>query len=127
MADVTLGLTFQDGTVLRAQGFINIENWEPELQKLTMDLLPRDNRWEAAVGSNLDNHGSIRKLTVNGITYRVFPDSNPPFIPTQYKSEAQPTSGVNTRKMTKQVRSIMGLAISCNPVERSTLVTVAEN
>jgi hypothetical protein len=127
MADVTLAVTFQDGTVLRAQGFIDIENWEPELQKLTLTLLPRDNRWEPAVGSNLDNHGSIRKLTVNGVTYRVFPDSNPPFIPVQYKNEAQPTSGSNTRKMTKQVRSITGLAISANPVERATLVTVAEN
>ncbi len=127
MADVTLGVTFQDGTVMRAQGFIDIENWEPEQQKLTLALFPRDNIWTQAVGPNLDNHGSIRKVTINGITYRAFPDSNPPFIPAQWKNEPQATSGNNTRKLTKQVRSITGLAISCNPVERATLVTVAEN
>lgn len=126
MGDVTLAMTFQDGTVVRAVGFIDIESgWESESNKMTLALKPRDNRWEVFTGSG-DVSGSVKKLTINGVTYRVLSDTNVTLQPSEYKNEAIPHSGGNMRRMTKQVRELTGVAIACNATEREALRALAE-
>ena len=126
MADVTLAMTFADGTIVRGVGFIDIEGWESESNKLTLGMFPKDNKWENFTGSGGDISGSIRKLTINGVTYRVLGDTNVTLKAAEYKNEAVPTSGGNLRKMMKQVRELTGVAIACNPTERETLRVIAE-
>ncbi|MBE3064731.1 MAG: hypothetical protein IMZ69_06900 [Spirochaetes bacterium] len=126
MADITLAVTFADGTVLRSVGFIDIESWESESNKMTLSMTPRDNKWETFSGSQLDTHGTPRKVAINGVTYRALPDTNVSLIPSEFKNEGQPTSGGNTRKMTKQLRTLSGITIACNAVERETLRGIAE-
>ncbi len=127
MGDVTLAATFIDGTVIRAVGFIDIESWESESNKLTLGMFPRDNRWETFAGTvEPDRAGSLKSVSIAGVTYRVLGDANLTLQPSEYKSEALPTSGGNIRKMTKQVRALTGVAISCNAQERETLRQIAE-
>jgi hypothetical protein len=126
MADVTLSKTYADGTVLKATGFIDIESWESESNKMTLSMFPRDNKWETFAGTALDTHGTLRKIAINGVTYRALAEINVTLQPSEYKNEAQPTTGGNTRKMTKQVRSAGGIVISCNAVEREELRKISE-
>jgi hypothetical protein len=127
MGDVTLAATFIDGTVIRASGFIDIEGWESESNKLTLGMFPRDNKWEVFAGSgDPDRAGSLKSVSIAGVTYCVLGDANLSLLPAEYKNEALPTSGGNIRKMTKQVRALTAVTISCNAQERETLRAIAE-
>lgn len=43
-ADVTMSLELADGTVLRATGRINYQNWETEENRHTVDLMPNKSK-----------------------------------------------------------------------------------
>lgn len=43
-ADVTMSLELVDGTVLRATGRINYQNWETEENRHTVDLMPNKSK-----------------------------------------------------------------------------------
>jgi len=47
-----------------------------------------------------DVTGTLRKVTINGVTYDVFADANIKVIPSAYENTVIPTSGRNLRKMT---------------------------
>lgn len=126
MADVTLSATFRDGTVIRATGFIEIETWESMDEKLTLSMIPRDNRWEVFSGALTDTTGSLSGVSIAGVPYRILGDGNVSLIPAAWKNEGVPTSGTNLRRMTRQVRALSGVTLACNPQEMETLRAIAE-
>jgi hypothetical protein len=125
MADVTLSPSFIDGSVLRAKGWIHMDNWESESGKLTISAIPRDNRWSVFAGQYPDTVGTMRGMVINGVPYRTSGDCNVA-VPPGYKNEAQETSGANMRKMTKQARAITGIVLVVNLTEYETLRTLAD-
>ncbi len=127
MADVTLSATFKDGSVIRATGFIDAENWENLDNKLTINMIPRDNHWEVFVGPLTDTSGTIKGISVAGVPYRVQGDTNVTLPASEWKNEAVITSGANNRRMTKISRALTGIIISCNLQELETLRLIAEN
>ncbi len=126
MADVTLSVQYIDGTILQTSGFFNIEGWESESMLLTLNLFPRDNSWEVFAGSATGDHGSPKKLAINGKTYRCPGDANHQYQPSKYKNEAEPTTGGNTRKMTLQVRDMKSVTIKASSAEFEELRQLAE-
>ena len=125
MPDVTLFVELANGTTLRAQGTIDAESWESQDNKLTLTLLPHDNVWTVASGSG-DISGTIRRVTVAGVTYRALGDTNLNLVPQAYKNEMVPTSGGNMLKKTKQVRTLTGVTLACNATEVEALRALAE-
>lgn len=73
-----------------------------------------------------DITGTLRKVTLDGVTYDVFADSNVSAIPSAYENTAIATSGRNMHKMTKRVQSRTGLVIVANGAEQEALKTLAE-
>ena len=71
--------------------------------------------------------GAIRRVTLDGVTYDVFPDANVSEVGAKWKNEPVPTSGRTLRKMTKQTESRTGIALACNGAERDVLKALAEN
>lgn len=127
MADVTLSATFKSGAVIQAVGFIDAENWESMDGKLTLNMTPRDNHWEVFSGASPDDSGTLKSVTIAGVTYRVLGDTNITLPTSEWKNEPVPTSGSNNRRMTKQARTLTGVVISCNAQEMETLRGIAEN
>jgi hypothetical protein len=125
MADVTLFVELANGTTLRAQGTIDAESWESQDNKLSVSLLPHDNTWSVFSGSG-DVSGTIRKVTIAGVTYRALGDTNINLVPQAYKNEMVPTSGGNMLKKTKQVRTVTGVTLACNATEVEALRVIAE-
>lgn len=70
--------------------------------------------------------GTIRKVTLDGITFDVMGDTNIKEVGSRYQSEAIPTSGRNLHKMTKRVETREGVTIACNGSEREVLKGLAE-
>jgi len=126
MADVTMSYQTADGSTFSATGWIHFDTRETEDYKATLELHPR-NDW-ASLGSatSPDTTGTMRKLTINGITYDVLSDANFSETPSIYKNESVPTSGRTLRKMTKQAPIVKSVTIACNATERGQLKTLAE-
>ena len=127
MADVTLAATFRSGAVIRATGFIDVENWESMDGKLTLTMTPRDNQWEVFSGTSPDDSGTLKSISIAGVTYRVLGDTNVTLPANQYKTEAVVTTGQNNRRMTKEARTLTGIVIACNAQEMETLRQIADN
>ena len=70
--------------------------------------------------------GSIRKLTLDGVTFDVLGDANFSETVSAYESEAVPTSGVNIRKMTKRAKIVESVVVGANGAERDQLKALAE-
>jgi hypothetical protein len=126
MADVTLSATFKSGAVVRATGFIKLENWESMDGKLTLSMTPRDNHWEVFSGTSPDDSGTMKSVTIAGVTYRVAGDTNIIFPASEWDNEPVTSSGYNNRKMTKVARTLSGVVILCNAGEMETLRGIAE-
>jgi hypothetical protein len=126
MADVTLAATFKSGAVIRATGFIDLENWESMDGKLTLSMTPRDNNWEVFSGTAPDDSGTMKSVSIAGVTYRVLGDTNVSLPANGWKTEAVTTSGYNNRRMTKEARTLSGVVISCNAQEMETLRAIAD-
>jgi len=125
MADVTLAAAFRSG-ILKASGFIKLENWENQDNKLTVTLIPRDNQWEVFSGTAPDDSGTPLSVSIAGVTYRVLGDTNVNLPASQWDNEGVATSGRNNRKMTKVVRAMSGITIACSLSEMESLRAIAE-
>lgn len=68
-----------------------------------------------------DIAGTIRKVTVEGITFRVPADVNATFIFSNYETTMDPTSGRGMKRMIKRTPAIEGLVLVCNGDERESL------
>lgn len=73
-----------------------------------------------------DVTGTPRKVTLDGVTYDVFADTNIKSIPTSWENTPVPTSGRNMRKMIKRAESREGLVIVANGAEQEALKNLAE-
>ena len=65
--------------------------------------------------------GNVRKLTLDGIVFRVAADANFSEKFTQYENEMIPSSGESMLKKVKKVASVEGVALIVNGVEREQL------
>ena len=125
MSDVTIALEIADGSIYRATGWIDIQSWQNQDNKLTLSMHPRSNNWALFSGAG-DSSGSIRKVAIAGVTYSVAADCDVTFQPSEYKNDVVPTSGNNLRKMVRQSRDITGLVITANSQEVDALRQIAE-
>lgn len=73
-----------------------------------------------------DTTGSIVKVAINGITYRVASDADLSVPGARFKNEALASSGQNFRKMTKQAEEVKSCVLLVNGDERATLKGIAE-
>jgi hypothetical protein len=74
-----------------------------------------------------DISGSIRKISVNGITYRTAADCNITMPISNYETTAVPTSGDNMLKMVKRSLVLEGIVLITNADERAQLKLEAES
>lgn len=72
-----------------------------------------------------DNVGSIRKVTLGGVTYDVFADSNFSEVGSPYENESVPTSGRPMRKLTRRPYNVESVVLACNGAERVLLEELA--
>lgn len=70
--------------------------------------------------------GSIRKVTLDGITFDTLADTNITEMGSQYEVEGIPTSGGNIKKMTRRVETRESVIIACDGAERDILKGLAE-
>jgi hypothetical protein len=73
-----------------------------------------------------DISGTIRKVTLDGVTYNVAADANITEVGSAYQNESVPTSGQNMRKMTKRSENREGIDLIVNGDERDNLKMLAE-
>lgn len=74
-----------------------------------------------------DGVGSLRKFTVEGISFRVAGDANLSVTPTKFENSMIPTSGDSMRKMIKRVPIVESLVLITNGAENSALKSFAED
>lgn len=79
------------------------------------------------MSSAKDIAGSILKLAINGISFRVAADSNVSMPPSEFENSNIPTSGDNMQKMTKRARDLDGIVITANSDELETLSSLADS
>jgi len=70
--------------------------------------------------------GSLRKLTVDGVSYNVAADANVSEIITQFENSMIPTSGAAMRKMMKRVPTRESVVLITDGADREALISVAE-
>lgn len=73
-----------------------------------------------------DIAGSLRKVTLDGITFDAFGDANVKEVGSGWENDAVPTSGRNIKKMTKRAEKREGIVLACNGAEREMLQELAE-
>lgn len=73
-----------------------------------------------------DLSGTIRNVTLDGVSFDVMADSNISEVGSSHENEMVPTSGRNVRKMTKRVEVREGLVLAANGAERELLKALAE-
>lgn len=74
-----------------------------------------------------DVAGTIRKVTIEGITFRVAADTNATFILTNYEVTMDATSGRGMKRMIKRTPSVEALTLVVNGDERASLKSFAED
>ena len=70
--------------------------------------------------------GSIRKITLDGITFDAFGSTNIKATPSEYSNEAIATSGDNLRKMVKRATVREGVDIKADGAELEILRALAD-
>ena len=70
--------------------------------------------------------GSIRKLTLDGVTYDVMHDSNIKEVGSAYENSAIPTSGNHMRKMAKRVEMRESVIVAAGGADRDALRALAD-
>ena len=73
-----------------------------------------------------DTVGTIRKVTLDGISFDAMADANISEVGSRYANENVPTSGRNLRKMTRRSENREGVVLACNGSERTVLKELAE-
>ena len=70
--------------------------------------------------------GSIRKVTLDGVTFAAMASANIKEIGSAYLNDAIPTSGKNVRKMTKRADIREGIELALNGAERDYVSALAD-
>lgn len=73
-----------------------------------------------------DISGTIRKVTINGVTYDMPNDINITFNRSSFVTEGVPTSGKTMVKKTRRVPTVEGLVLVVSPSEMEELNDIAE-
>lgn len=73
-----------------------------------------------------DISGTLRKVTLDGVTFDVPADVNVTETGSKFLNESVPSSGRNMRKMTKRPENREGLVLLANGAERELLQQLAE-
>jgi len=73
-----------------------------------------------------DVSGSIRKVTLDGISFDVAADANFKEAGSQYENDVILTSGRNIKKQTKRAKTVEGVTIIANGSEKELLTEMAE-
>lgn len=73
-----------------------------------------------------DITGSLRKVTLDGVTYDASADADAPQVRGQYDVEAHATSGRNMMKMTRRVEEVDSIDLITNEAEFEALKTLSE-
>lgn len=73
-----------------------------------------------------DVTGTLRKVTLDGVTFDVMADTNVSEIGNAWQNEGVPTSGRNIRKMTRRVEAREGVVLACNGAERELIKALAD-
>lgn len=74
-----------------------------------------------------DIAGTLRKVTIDGITYDVMADTNVTETGSAFENEAIPTSGKNMKKMTRRPENRESVVLACNGDERELLRAAADS
>jgi len=70
--------------------------------------------------------GSIRALTLDGISFDVMGDAGLDEILSQFENELIPTSGKPMRKMTKRIQTVEGVVLGANKADHQTLIAFSD-
>jgi len=70
--------------------------------------------------------GTLRKVTLNGMTFSVFADTDVTEIAGAFDRESVPTTGPNMSKMTRRTQNREGLTIAANGDEFDILTGLSE-
>jgi len=70
--------------------------------------------------------GSIKSLTLKGVTYSVMADANVTETISEYENDAVATSGLPMRKMTKRITKKEGITIACNADQLAVVKALAD-
>ena len=73
-----------------------------------------------------DLSGTLRKVTIDGVTYDVFADTNVSAIPSAYENTSVPTSGRNMRKMMRRSQNRESITLVANGAEQEALRLLSE-
>lgn len=73
-----------------------------------------------------DIAGSIRKLTLDGVTYDVMGDADIKEVGSGYENSMLATSGRNILKKVKRVEDRDSVVVACNGAERDALKALAD-
>jgi hypothetical protein len=73
-----------------------------------------------------DVTGSIRKFTIEGISYRVMADANLSRRPINVENAMIPTSGKAMQKKTRMIPALEGVVLACNAEEMEAIKSYAE-
>ena len=73
-----------------------------------------------------DTVGSIRRVAIDGTTYRASGEADFEHIGTEWENDALPTSGQNMRQMKKRVRKVSNVNLLINGDEFAQLITKSE-
>ena len=74
-----------------------------------------------------DVAGTPRKITLDGVTYDVFADTNIQSTPGRYQNDPVPTSGRTMRKMTRRTPSRESVILVANAVEQEALREISDS
>lgn len=75
----------------------------------------------------MDISGSLQKLIVNGVTYRIHGDSDSTNKIGKYENEAMATTGDNIIKKTIRAQIKEGIDVACNRAEMEILKSVSDS
>jgi len=70
--------------------------------------------------------GTLRKVTLDGVTFDVFADSDIKEVGSSHENSSIPTSGANLRKMVARSESREGLTLVCDGAGFALLKSLAE-
>ena len=73
-----------------------------------------------------DTSGSIIKLLLDGVSYDVLASSNFSEVHSKFENDSIPTSGGNSRKMTRRATNREGVEVKANGAEVAGLVALAD-
>lgn len=71
--------------------------------------------------------GSLRKVTLAGVTYRAFGDVNISKTGSRFEVEYVPTSGNAVKKMSKRVENIENIVLDLDDVQRDVVKALSES